>query len=444
MVTRKLAPGREIFGWGMFDFANQAYTLLIITVIYGDLFTRVIVGDAPDYRYGNLLWSIALAASALLVVVTAPLAGAIMDATRTRKGFLFASYVGTVLTTALLFFVEPGMVWLGVLLIILSNFFYGIGESFISAFLPGLGPSRALGWISGLGWGMGYVGGLVSTAFALAFLGEVSAENFDTVRWVGPFAAVFFLLAAIPTFLFVRERGRRYTLPADQRWLMLGLGRIRSTLASISGLRDLGWLMVSIFFVMAGIYIVISFAFIYGAQVIGWDESTRVAMFVTVQITATIGAFTFGFMQSRVGAKRVYLVTLSLWIAAILAIWQTPALTQFLNARFGLDWEAQHLFLFAGVLSGLSLGSSQSAGRALVGVLTPRTKAAEMFGVWGMVSKLAAVFGMLGLGLIQTLFGLADAIVFCVLLFAAALGATMVVDTQRGEATALRHRDPRA
>ena len=444
MVTRKLAPGREIFGWGMFDFANQAYTLLIITVIYGDLFTRVIVGDAPDYRYGNLLWSIALAASALLVVVTAPLAGAIMDATRTRKGFLFASYVGTVLTTALLFFVEPGMVWLGVLLIILSNFFYGIGESFISAFLPGLGPSRALGWISGLGWGMGYVGGLVSTAFALAFLGEVSAENFDTVRWVGPFAAVFFLLAAIPTFLFVRERGRRYTLPADQRWLTLGLGSIRSTLASISGLRDLGWLMVSIFFVMAGIYIVISFAFIYGAQVIGWDESTRVAMFVTVQITATIGAFTFGFMQSRVGAKRVYLVTLSLWIAAILAIWQTPALTQFLNARFGLDWEAQHLFLFAGVLSGLSLGSSQSAGRALVGVLTPRTKAAEMFGVWGMVSKLAAVFGMLGLGLIQTLFGLADAIVFCVLLFAAALGATMVVDTQRGEAAALHHRDPRA
>ena len=444
MVTRKLAPGREIFGWGMFDFANQAYTLLIITVIYGDLFTRVIVGDAPDYRYGNLLWSIALAASALLVVVTAPLAGAIMDATRTRKGFLFASYVGTVLTTALLFFVEPGMVWLGVLLIILSNFFYGIGESFISAFLPGLGPSRALGWISGLGWGMGYVGGLVSTAFALAFLGEVSAENFDTVRWVGPFAAVFFLLAAIPTFLFVRERGRRYTLPPDQRWLTLGLGRIRSTLAGISGLRDLGWLMVSIFFVMAGIYIVISFAFIYGAQVIGWDESTRVAMFVTVQITATIGAFTFGFMQSRVGAKRVYLVTLSLWIAAILAIWQTPALTQFLNARFGLDWEAQHLFLFAGVLSGLSLGSSQSAGRALVGVLTPRTKAAEMFGVWGMVSKLAAVFGMLGLGLIQTLFGLADAIVFCVLLFAAALGATMVVDTQRGEAAALHHRDPRA
>jgi len=443
VVSRKLAPAREIFGWGMFDFANQAYTLLIITVIYGDLFTRVIVGDGPDYRYGNLLWSIALAASSLLVVFAAPLAGAVMDATRTRKAFLFASYVGTVLTTTLLYFVEPGMAWLGVLLIIFSNFFYGVGESFISAFLPGLGPPRALGWISGLGWGMGYVGGLVSTAFALAFLGEVSAENFDTVRWVGPFAAVFFLLAAIPTFAFLRERGRRYPIPTDRSWLSIGIGRIRTTIAGIGGLRDLGLLMVSIFFVMAGIYIVISFAFIYGAQVIGWDESVRIAMFVTVQITATIGAFTFGFLQSRIGAKRIYLVTLTLWIAAILAIWQTPALTSLLNAQFGVAWEAQHIFLFAGVLSGLSLGSSQSAGRALVGVLTPRAKAAEMFGIWGMVSKLAAVFGMVGLGVIQVIFGLADAIVFCILLFGAALVATIAVDTQRGEAVALRHRDPR-
>ncbi|MCK5770144.1 MFS transporter [Algiphilus sp.] len=444
MVTRKLAPAREIVGWGMFDFANQAYTLLIITVIYGDLFTRVIVGDAPDYRMGNLLWSLALAASSLMVVVAAPIAGAIMDATRTRKRFLFASYLGTVATTALLFFVEPGMAWLGVLLIVLSNFFYGVGESFVSAFLPGLGPARSLGWISGLGWGMGYVGGLVSTAFALAFLGEVSVENFDTVRWVGPFAAVFFLLAAIPTFAFVRERGRRRAPVPGTSWLALGTSRVRATLRGLGGFRDLSLLMLSIFFVMAGIYIVISFAFIYGAQVIGWDESVRVAMFVTVQITATVGAIAFGFLQSRIGAKAVYLSTLALWIAAIVAIWQTPTVAAVANTLFGVAWEAQYVFLFAGVLSGLSLGSSQSAGRALVGMLTPRSKAAEMFGIWGMVAKLAAVFGMVGLGIIQAVFGLADAIVFCVLLFAAALVVTARVDTDRGEAVATRWREPRS
>jgi MFS transporter, UMF1 family len=102
MQTTELAPKREIFGWGMFDFANQGYTLLIITVIYGDLFTRVIVGDAPDYRLGNLFWSLALAASYLMVVVANPLCGAIMDYSASRKRFLFASYLLTVFTTALL------------------------------------------------------------------------------------------------------------------------------------------------------------------------------------------------------------------------------------------------------------------------------------------------------------------------------------------------------
>ena len=108
---RVLAPKREIFGWAMFDFANQAYTLLIITVIYGDLFTRVIVGDAPDYRLGNLLWSVALAISYLMVVIANPVCGAIMDYSRSRKRFLFASYLLTVSATVLLYFVEPGWVW---------------------------------------------------------------------------------------------------------------------------------------------------------------------------------------------------------------------------------------------------------------------------------------------------------------------------------------------
>ena len=161
MSHSELAPKREIFGWAMFDFANQGYTLLIITVIYGDLFTRVIVGDAPDYRLGNLLWSVALAASYLLVVVANPVCGAIMDYTQSRKRFLFGSYMLTVVATALLYFVEPGWHTAAVLLIILSNFAYSIGEGFIASFLPDLGPRKALGWISGLGWGLGYIGGLL-------------------------------------------------------------------------------------------------------------------------------------------------------------------------------------------------------------------------------------------------------------------------------------------
>ena len=441
MVQARRAPAREIFGWAMFDFANQAYTLLIITVVFGDLFTRVIVGDAPDYRLGNFLWSLALAISYLMVVIANPVCGAVMDHTRSRKRFLFASYLLTVIATGLLYFVEPGWILTAVILIIVSNFAYAIGEGFISSFLTDLGPRDDLGWISGLGWSLGYVGGLVATAFTLAFLGEVSAENYDTIRWVGPFAAVFFLVTAIPTFAWVKERGHARPVPHGQSLVYLGMRRMLETSRAVTYFRDLRALLVSIFFSMAGIYIIVSFSFIYGSQVIQWDESTRVLMFITVQITAAVGAILFGWLQGRIGAKTTYLMTLVLWVVAILAIWQTPTVTPLINTGLDLALEAQDVFLVAGVLSGLSLGSAQSAGRALVGVLTPSGKAAEFFGFWGTASKLAAIFGILGLGFIQWALGLADAILFCLALFVLAMVTVLPLDEARGRAAAEGWRD---
>ncbi len=195
-------------------------------------------------------------------------------------------------------------------------------------------------------------------------------------------------------------------------------------------------LMVSVFFAMAGVYIVIAFAFIYGAQVIGWSGTVRNVMFIVVQVTAAAGALGFGLLQDRIGARTTYITTLLLWIVAIAAIYATPAVTAFVNAAFGARLEAQHVFLVAGCLAGLSLGSSQSAGRALVGVMSPRAKAAEFFGFWGLSSKLAAVFGIFGLGLLQVSFGLHRAILFCIALFAVAAVVCLFVDQSRGRASA--------
>jgi UMF1 family MFS transporter len=433
------ATRKEIFGWAMFDFANQAYTLLIVTVIFGDLFTRVIVGDADnDYRLGNLLWSLSLSAGYLLVVLSAPVLGAVMDVSAQRKRFLFVSYLATVVTTAALWFVAPGYVLLGVLLIVLSNYAYSIGESFIAAFLPDLGRPEDLGKISGFGWALGYVGGLVATAFALLFLGEVSADNFERVRWVGPFAAVFFLLSAIPTFLWLKERGRRRALPGQRGYFALGVRRVRRTFAEIGRYRDLAVVMVSIFFSMCGIYIVVAFTFIYGAQVVGWDEPVRVLMFVVVQVTATVGALAFGFIQDRVGAKRTYALTLVLWVLAVVLVWGTPGIADWGSLTFAGEWQAQYVFLVVGVLAGSCLGSTQSAGRALVGVLAPKSRAAELFGFWGLVGKAAAIVGLMGLGLLQAWLGLQNAILFCALLFGLALVAVLPLDERRGRALVAR------
>ena len=431
------ASKREIFGWGMFDFANQSYTLLIITVIFPVLFTTVIVGDAEqDYRMGNLLWSVALATSYFLVVLSGPVFGAIMDYSALKKRFLFYSYALTIIATTLLYFVEPGLVVLGVLLIIISNFAYAIGENFIAAFLPSLGPPKDLGKISGFGWSLGYIGGLFSAGFVILYLGEPTLENFDTIRWVGPYAALFFMLAAIPTFIWVKEPGARKELPEGETFVSIGFKRLGDTLRMVRKFKDLLVFLISVFFAMAGIYIVISFAFIYGDQVVRWDETVRVLMFVVVQITAAIGAFSFGFIQDKIGAKLTYNITLALWFLGVLGIWGVIDITDWLNATFSTDFEVQYVFLYIGVIAGLSLGSSQSASRALVGIFTPEEKSAEFFGFWGLSNKIAGVFGIIGIGLLQAEFGLHQSVLFCAFLFLLAIIICLFVNEKRGEKAA--------
>ena len=106
------------------------------------IFPRLVVGDGPEYRQGNLLWSVALSVSYGLVVLTAPVLGAIIDFRAAKKRFLFGSYLLTVAATALLYFVSPGHVVLGIVLVVVSNYGFSVGESFTSSFLPDLGPYR--------------------------------------------------------------------------------------------------------------------------------------------------------------------------------------------------------------------------------------------------------------------------------------------------------------
>ena len=209
----------------------------------------------------------------------------------------------------------------------------------------------------------------------------------------------------------------------------------------VTQFKDLVVFLVSVFFAMAGIYIVISFAFIYGDQIVRWDESVRVLMFVIVQITAALGAFSFGLIQDKIGAKLTYNITLGLWFVGVMGIWGVTDITDWLNITFGTDFEAQYVFLYIGIIAGLSLGSSQSASRALVGLFTPEQKSAEFFGFWGLSNKIAGVFGIIGLGLLQIQFGLHMSVLFCAFLFLIAIIICLFVNEKRGELAADEFQD---
>ncbi|MFZ3104914.1 MAG: MFS transporter, partial [Smithella sp.] len=411
MAEIKRASKRELFGWAMFDFANSSYTTVIITVVFCIIFPKIIVGDGPEYRLGNLLWSTSLSISYLVVLLTAPLFGAIMDYTGLKKKFLFGSYILTVIATAALYFVGPGDIILGMLLIILSNVGFSYSESFVSSFLPDLGPPEDLGKISGYAWGLGYFGGLISVAVVIFGLsaGVYTTENFQNLRLVGPVTGLFFLIAAIPTFLWVKERTAPRPLSKNENYITIGLKRLKKTFLDIRDYKDLIILLASFFFAYAGLSIVIAFAFIYGDQIIKWSSSTQILMFVITQFTAAGGAFLFGIIQDRWKAKPAFILTLVLWIVSVSLIYGVIEVTAFVNSVTGFALQEAHVFLVVGFIAGLGLGSTQSACRAMVGLFSPDTKAGEFFGLWSFTGRLSAIVGLMGLGLLQTLFGLQKA-----------------------------------
>ncbi|GIX40577.1 MAG: MFS transporter [Leptospiraceae bacterium] len=438
-MQRERAPLKEIFGWAMFDFANSSYTTVIVTVVFSVIFPRIIVGDAPEYRTGNFLWSLSLSISYLVIVLTAPVIGAIMDYTASKKRYLFYSYILTVVSTIALYIVEPGNILLAMLLIIISNIGFSYGESFVSSFLPDLGPQEDLGKISGFAWGLGYFGGLTSTALVLAVIGDITIENYEKLKLVGPITGIFFLLAGILTFLFLKERGIPKALPENKNYIEIGWGRVLQTFKEIQDFKDLMIFFISLFFSQAGLAIVISFAFIYGDQIIHWSKSTMALMFIITQFTAAFGAFIFGFLQDKIGSLRTYIYTLIIWILSIFAIYYTEELTNILNQSFSINLSIEKVFLIVGCLAGLGLGATQSAGRAIVGIFSPESKSGEFFGFWGLAGKLSSIFGLLGLGILQHYLGLKNAVLFTAILFVLSIVVAYFVNEERGKKSAIEH-----
>ncbi|PJZ69884.1 MFS transporter [Leptospira perolatii] len=436
MQVTKRAPLREIMGWCMFDFANSSYTTVIITVVYARVFAELIVpptgNPANPHEEGNFLFAIALAFSYLLVVITAPVFGAITDYSAKKKSFLFWSYISCVISTSALWLVvAPGRWELAFLLIILSNFFFASGENFASSFLPFLGPKDELGKISGYAWGIGYFGGLASVFLVKTLLGDVSIANFDAMRYVGPITGVFFLIGGIPTFVLLKEYHPGTKRPEGLSYLKIGFDRVSNTIRDINQFKDMGIYLLSLFFAMAALGIVISFAFIYGAQEIKINGEQEAILFILLQLFAAVGAVIFGYVQDRTGALKTFNITLLLWVVCLLLIYWVREITVILNT-LGLNITVQWTFVAVGTIAGTGVGATQSASRAIIGIFAPESKSGEFFGLWGLSGKVAAAFGLVAVGILQTIFDLRNSFLVVSVFFFISLIINLKVSEKRG------------
>jgi UMF1 family MFS transporter len=423
-----VATRREILAWAFYDFANSGYTTVVLTTVYSAYFVAVVAGSLPGVSAATATfwWTLAVSGANLVVLAGAPVVGAIADHLAAKKAFLLATTAGCVVATAGLSLAGPGDLVTGTLLVMVSAVCFSLGEGLIAAFLPEITPEDKMGRVSGYGWSLGYLGGLLTLGVCLAWIARARAEGLPETRFVPVtllITAAIFALAALPTFLFLRERARPSPHRPTRSWLGEGFSRIGRTWREAARFRDLIRFLLCLLLYQAGVSTVVVIAAIYAREEFGFDVQELIALIMVVNVSAAVGAFLFGHLQDRLGSVPALSLALALWIVAI-------------TLAYLADQRSQ-LWL-AGNLIGVAMGSSQSGGRALVGRLTPPARAGEFFGLWSLVNRLAAILGPLSFGLLSHFSGdLRLAMLSCLGLFIAGALLLLRVDESRGRRAAL-------
>ena len=427
-LTEQLAPGvrpREAVSWAMYDFANSGYTTVVVTAVFNAYFVGVVAAGQP---WATIAWTLSLAVSYAATILLGPLIGTYADRYGRKKRLLVFTTLGCVIFTAALSLVGSGDIWLGIVLVALSNLFFSLGENLAGAFLPEIARPESLGRLSGWGWSVGYLGGLVSLGASLAWVSHAQAAGQGSDAFVPVcmlITAAIFAVASLPAFLFLRERGAAQPSAAGDsiqwRAAFAQLGQSLGSLRSFPDLRRFLWCIV---WYQAGVQTVVALAAIYAEQALKFETADTIRLILLVNITAAVGAAFFGQVQDRLGHVRTLAVTLLGWLVAI-----------------GLAWASTGpgMFWIAANVVGICLGASQSAGRALVGYLSPAARRAEFFGLWGVAVKLSSILGPVSYGLVSWVSG-GDhrlAILLTGAFFIAGLAVLRSVDAVRGRAQAL-------
>jgi UMF1 family MFS transporter len=380
---------RELLGWALYDFANSGYTTVVLTAVFNAYFVAVVAGGAP---WATLAWTGTIAVSSLIVMIALPPLGAWADLHGAKKRLLGLATVACVLGTVALAFAGPDMLAWAVAAVVVSNVAYASGESLIAAFLPELARPQAIGRVSGWGWSLGYLGGMLALGLSLAWVLWAQSRQQPATQYVPVtlfITAGIYALASLTTFALLRERAapvRRDT--AADAGFAAAWRRLAATWRDARRYRDFVWFLACSTSYQAGIAVVITLAAVYAKEAIGFGDAETMLLIFLVNIASAVGAFGFGYWQDRIGDLPALRNTLYGWI---------------LMSGLAVAATGPGLFWAAAVVAGLCMGSSQSAGRAMVSRFTPPDRHAEFYALWTWATRLATIVGPVTYGLMTWL-----------------------------------------
>ena len=360
------------FAWYLYDFGNSAYAAVVILAIYSAYFKEGVVGGAE----GTRLWGVAVAIAMVISALISPVLGAIADYRATRKKMLAFFTLMCCVFTALLFTVHKGDVMMGMVFFILAEIGYRASQVFYNGLLPSISTQKTVARISGNGWAIGSMGGIICLLIVLPMVVMIGG-NF-VLRSTMLITAVFFALSTIPLFLYIREPGNVKELPVGESLLSIGFSQIAKTLKRARHYKQYMLFLLAFVLFNDGVMITLNFAAIIGGVLHGFEREQMIILIILVQFTNVIGAWIFGMMAERNGAKNSLLISIAMMIATIFWMKTNTSTTTF--------------FVIGG-LAGFAMAGLQSLSRTMVAKLCPKDRSAEFFGLFAVAGRSSSFIG---------------------------------------------------
>lgn len=424
---------RQIRAWCVYDWANSAYMTTTAAALLPVYFVNGIAPEGAEVLGRTLpasaLWGFGVGTAAVLVLLMAPVLGAIADYSLRKKRFMTVFAYGGSLCASLLFFARPGMVWLALGLFVLAQTAFTAGNVFYDAFLPTLVDDEEVDRVSGRGYAYGYLGGGLQFAIALGLVGGHDAIGLDrvtAVRIALGTAGLWWAGFATYTFAVLREEERRYSVDHPHLGIRalarLGIARTVRTTLRLPDFPNLSLFLVAFLFYNDGIQTVIGVASAYGGDELALSSTGVMLTFLIVQLIAFGGALLFGRIADRLGTRDSVILALGGWcVVVVFAYFLRPG-----------DLTG---FMVLGALVGLVLGGSQALSRSFFASMVPKEASAEFFGFFSVFNKLSAVGGPLLFGGLTAWFGSArPAILFLIVFFLLGTGLLLLVDEEKARA----------
>jgi len=372
---------RSRWSWYFYDFGNSAYAAVILLAVYSAYFKGSVVGGAE----GTRLWGISLGIAAIIVAVLSPILGTIADFSKAKKKLLFIFTVLAITFTALLFFVEKGNVVMGMLFFILAEIGYRAAQVFYDALLVDVATPETIGSVSGKGWAIGMLGGVICLLFVLVPI-QLNPGDVFFVRIAFLITAVFFALSSIPMFLWVKEVNEPDKLPAGETTLGYAFKKLAHTFSSVRHYREFIKYMIAFLIYNDGIMMLMDFAAIIGATLFGMKQTQLIIFVILIQVTGAAGALVFGRISDKKSSKESVILSLLILISAVVALFFIKNIT---------------LFFIVGAVAGFSLSGAQAISRSMVSQLAPASKTTEFFGFLSVAGRTSTFIGPLVFGTIQ-------------------------------------------